>query len=91
MARESPTLCTHGATAALFDTVAPHVAALHDAEETGRAGLLVPVLPQGLNERGSAIWLVYPAQKSIPPRVRALRNYVLSIIEQEPSILTTKR
>lgn len=61
------------------------------AERDVRAGLLVRVLPQWINERGSAIWLVYPAQKSVPARVRAFRDYVLSMLEQEPCMVTTER
>jgi DNA-binding transcriptional LysR family regulator len=61
------------------------------AERDVRAGVLVRVLPQWIFEKSGALWLVYPAQKSVPPRVKAFRDYVLAMIEQEPSMLATAR
>ncbi len=50
------------------------------AESDVRSGTLVRVLPGWTHETTSALWLVYPAQRSIPPRVKAFRDYVLSTV-----------
>lgn len=47
------------------------------AEADVRAGTLVRVLPEWVFDGASALWLVYPAQKTVPQRVRAFRAFVL--------------
>ena len=63
------------------------------AEPDVRAGVLVRVLPQWSPEGSSTLWLVYPAQRSVPQRVKAFRDYALAALssdEARSDVLTAR-
>jgi DNA-binding transcriptional LysR family regulator len=51
------------------------------AESDERAGVLVRVLPSWTNHGASTLWLLYPAQRSVSPRVKAFRDYALAVLQ----------
>ena len=53
------------------------------AEPDERSGILVRVLPSWTHEGASKLWLVYPAQRSIPQRVKAFRDYALAVLQAD--------
>ena len=55
-----------------------------NASESLKTGLLVEVLSQFPLETDAAIWLLYPSRRIIPPRVRAMINFLIERFQPIP-------